>query len=50
MFIANHIAGARIGEFSKVLLVFLPVLIAILALVTYVPMVSLWLPRALMSG
>ena len=49
MFIANHIAGVRIGEFSKVLLVFLPVMIAILALVTYVPMISLWLPRVLMS-
>jgi C4-dicarboxylate transporter DctM subunit len=50
MFIANQIAGARIGEFSKVLLVFLPVVIAILALVTYVPMISLWLPQVLMSG
>jgi len=50
MFIANQIAGARIGEFAKVLLVFLPVMIAILALVTYVPMVSLWLPQLLMSG
>jgi len=50
MFISNQIARASIGKFAKEVCVFLPVLVLMLALVTYVPMISLWLPRVLMSG
>jgi len=50
MFIANQIARSSIGDFARVLGIFLPVLLGMLALVTYVPMVSLWLPRVFMGG
>jgi C4-dicarboxylate transporter DctM subunit len=50
MFIANQISRSTIGEFSRALVIFLPVLLALLALVTYVPAVSLWLPRLMMPG
>lgn len=49
MFIANQIAHSTIGEFTRELIVFLPVLLILLALVTYVPAISLWLPRLLMG-
>lgn len=50
MFIANQIARASIGDFARVLCIFFPALLGMLALVTYVPMVSLWLPRVFMAG
>lgn len=50
MFIANQIARASIGDFARVLCIFLPALLGMLALVTYVPMVSLWLPRFFVGG
>ncbi len=50
MFIANQISKSTIGEFSRELVVFLPALLALLVLVTYVPAVSLWLPRLVMGG
>jgi tripartite ATP-independent transporter DctM subunit len=48
MFIANQIAHASIGDFARVLCIFLPALLGMLMLVTYAPMVSLWLPRLFM--
>jgi tripartite ATP-independent transporter DctM subunit len=48
MFIANQIAKSSIGAFTRELVILLPALIALLLLVTYVPAVSLWLPRLLM--
>jgi C4-dicarboxylate transporter DctM subunit len=48
MFIANQIARASIGDFARVLCIFVPALLGMLVLVTYVPMVSLWLPQLFM--
>jgi TRAP-type C4-dicarboxylate transport system permease large subunit len=50
MFIGDQIAESTIGDFSRTLVVFIPVLLALLVLITYVPAVSLWLSRPLMSG
>jgi C4-dicarboxylate transporter, DctM subunit len=44
MFIANQIAGTSIGEFSRGVTWFLPILLLMLGLVTFVPALSLWLP------
>jgi tripartite ATP-independent transporter DctM subunit len=50
MFISNRIAQASIGEFTRAMLVFLPALLVVLALATYVPALSLWLPNVLFAN
>jgi tripartite ATP-independent transporter DctM subunit len=50
MFISNRIAKASIGDFTWALLPLLPAVVVVLALATYVPAVSLWLPHILFAN
>ncbi|MXP65058.1 TRAP transporter large permease [Roseomonas sp. M0104] len=47
LFVACQVAGLRIEQILKSMLPFYAVLLADIALVTYLPQISLWLPRAL---
>ena len=45
LFIASPIAGIRLEELSKEILVLFIVLVVVLLAVTYIPMTTLWIPR-----
>jgi len=47
LFVACQVAGLRIEQILKSMLPFYAVLLADIALVTYLPQLSLWLPRVL---
>jgi tripartite ATP-independent transporter DctM subunit len=49
-FVGCAIGGISVGEVMRTILPFYAALLACLALVTYVPAFSLWLPRLLMGG
>jgi tripartite ATP-independent transporter DctM subunit len=46
MFIANQIAGSGVREFMRGMAPFAPALVVMLILVTFLPELTLWLPRA----
>jgi len=49
LFIANRITGANIWDSVRESLIFIAVSVAVLFLITFVPEISLWLPRMLRS-
>ncbi|WP_274423206.1 TRAP transporter large permease [Chelativorans sp. YIM 93263] len=50
LLVISGIAGLRVGEVTKALLPFYLVKVAALMIITYVPIISLWLPRYLGFG
>lgn len=47
LFVASAVSGKKMEEVTKAMIPFFGALFAVLMLVTYVPSLSLWLPRAL---
>jgi TRAP-type C4-dicarboxylate transport system permease large subunit len=47
LFVGSAVAGLPIERVVRALLPFFGLLVAVLAMVTYIPALSLWLPRTL---
>jgi TRAP-type C4-dicarboxylate transport system permease large subunit len=47
LFVASAISGERMERIIRDLLPYLAMLVAIIFVITYVPAISLWLPRAI---
>jgi TRAP-type C4-dicarboxylate transport system permease large subunit len=49
LFVVSKISGLSVGTIGKASIPFIIPLIAVLALVTYIPAISLWLPNLFMK-
>ena len=47
LFVASAVVNWRIGEVTKAMMPFFVALFTVLLLVTYLPWLSLWLPRTM---